>query len=282
MTAEQQVPAPGSPGLVARYEQSIMDRITEEVDPVEEMGAITYMVGKRIGSPALLFDNIKGHQGRGRALFNLLGSSNRRIALTMGMEPDRPPMELIQEARERLSRRLPPVEVDARNAPVNEIVLRGDDIDLTKLPAPKHWPLDGQGQPGEDVGRYIGTADAVLTRDPDTGVVNIGTYRMMVQSKDEVGLYLIEHHATRLVDEVVFVLWLEEAMFKPVREYGGELKVGGVLLLPGMTAGGYSGGTTGNVLWLIAPGIAIITVVMGFTLVGHAMEAVLDPKLRER
>jgi peptide/nickel transport system permease protein len=42
------------------------------------------------------------------------------------------------------------------------------------------------------------------------------------------------------------------------------------------------GGTTGNVLWLIAPGIAIITVVMGFTLVGHAMEAVLDPKLRER
>jgi peptide/nickel transport system permease protein len=39
---------------------------------------------------------------------------------------------------------------------------------------------------------------------------------------------------------------------------------------------------TGNVLWLLAPGIAIILVVMAFTLVGHALEAVLDPKLRER
>jgi peptide/nickel transport system permease protein len=39
---------------------------------------------------------------------------------------------------------------------------------------------------------------------------------------------------------------------------------------------------TGNVLWLLAPGIAVIVVVMAFTLVGHALEAVLDPKLRER
>jgi len=39
---------------------------------------------------------------------------------------------------------------------------------------------------------------------------------------------------------------------------------------------------TGNVVWLLAPGIAIILVVMAFTLVGHALEAVLDPKLRER
>jgi UbiD family decarboxylase len=173
-------------------------RITKEVDPVEEMSAITYMVGRQIGSPALLFENVKGYSGQGQALFNLLGSSNRRIAVTLGMEPDRPAMELIQEARERLSRRLPPVEVDARSAPVNEIVLRGDDIDLTRFPAPKHWPLDGGGQPGQDVGRYIGTADAVLTRDPDTGIINIGTYRMMIQGKDEVGLYLSPGKHARL------------------------------------------------------------------------------------
>ncbi|HEU5417021.1 MAG TPA: ABC transporter permease [Streptosporangiaceae bacterium] len=42
------------------------------------------------------------------------------------------------------------------------------------------------------------------------------------------------------------------------------------------------GGSSGNQLWLIAPGIAIIIVVMGFTLVGHALEAVFDPKLRGR
>ncbi len=43
-----------------------------------------------------------------------------------------------------------------------------------------------------------------------------------------------------------------------------------------------SGVGTGNPLWLIAPGVAIIVVVMAFTLVGHTVEAVLNPRLRER
>jgi 4-hydroxy-3-polyprenylbenzoate decarboxylase len=34
----------------------------------------------------------------------------------------------------------------------------GDAVDLNALPIPTHWPLDG--------GRYAGTADAVITRDP--------------------------------------------------------------------------------------------------------------------
>jgi peptide/nickel transport system permease protein len=42
------------------------------------------------------------------------------------------------------------------------------------------------------------------------------------------------------------------------------------------------GGSAGNQIWLIAPGIAIILVVLSFTMVGHTVEAVLDPKLRER
>jgi hypothetical protein len=60
---------------------------------------------------------------------------------------------------------------------------------------------------------------------------------------DELGLYLIEHHATRLVDGVVFVLWLEESAFKPEQEYSGELTIGGVRIFPGMTPRDYSGGT---------------------------------------
>jgi len=54
-----------------------------------------------------------------------------------------------------------------------------DERDLTQLPIPKHWPLDG--------GRYAGTADAVITRDPDSGYLNVGTYRMMLQGKKEAG-----------------------------------------------------------------------------------------------
>ncbi len=52
---------------------------------------------------------------------------------------------------------------------------------------------------------------------------------------DELGLYLIEHHSTRLVDSIVFVLWLDEAAFKPAREFDGELTIGGVHHFSGMT-----------------------------------------------
>jgi peptide/nickel transport system permease protein len=53
----------------------------------------------------------------------------------------------------------------------------------------------------------------------------------------------------------------------------------GQMLNEGFTTGGM---LAGNRLWLIAPGVAVIAVVMAFTLVGHALEGVLDPKLRER
>jgi len=53
----------------------------------------------------------------------------------------------------------------------------------------------------------------------------------------------------------------------------------GQMLNEGFTTGGM---LAGNQLWLLAPGVAVIVVVMAFTLVGHALETVLDPKLRER
>lgn len=43
-----------------------------------------------------------------------------------------------------------------------------------------------------------------------------------------------------------------------------------------------NGGSVGNVWWLLAPGLAIILVVMAFTVVGHAVESALDPRLQER
>ena len=49
-----------------------------------------------------------------------------------------------------------------------------------------------------DGGRYAGTADCVITRDPDSGYLNVGTYRMMLQSKNEIGLYLSPGKDARL------------------------------------------------------------------------------------
>lgn len=165
-------------------------RVQEEVDWDQEMAAITYLVGKQEGGPAVLFENIKGYGQEYRSLWNILASSFNRVALTLGEPPGTPALELIRRARTTLNRRIPPVEVDPASAPINENVLLGGDVDITRFPAPKHWPLDG--------GRYIGTADAVITRDPDTGVINIGTYRMMVHDRNHVGLYLSPGKDARL------------------------------------------------------------------------------------
>lgn len=164
-------------------------RVREVVDPHEEMGALTYMVGKRRGSPALLFENPKGGAGY-RSLWNLLGSSTRRIALTLGEKPESSPIELLRALREKLKLRLPPVAIAPEDAPINDRVLTGSDIDLSAVPAPKHWPLDG--------GKYLGTCDVVLTRDPDSGYVNMGTYRMMVHDERHLGLYLSPGKDARL------------------------------------------------------------------------------------
>ncbi|MBI4285142.1 MAG: UbiD family decarboxylase [Chloroflexi bacterium] len=157
-------------------------RISEEVDWDQEMSGIAYMLGKQIGSPALLFENIKGYPRDRRVLLSMLGSSMDRIALAMRMPIGKTAKELIQFTRERVGKRIPPQVVDARSAPVNENVLFGDDIDITQFPVPKFWPLDG--------GRYIGTADVIITKDPDHGWLNLGTYRQMVMSKNEVGFYV--------------------------------------------------------------------------------------------
>lgn len=64
-----------------------LHRIASEVDPIEELGAITYMASKHEPSPALLFEKLRGDQGGYRILSNLLGSSRARFALALGLDP---------------------------------------------------------------------------------------------------------------------------------------------------------------------------------------------------
>lgn len=168
-------------------------QIDKPVDRDEEMSAITYLVAKQNPSPAILFDNPRGYEDSpigARMLWNILGPSPKRIALTIEEPPETPTLELIRRLKEKMKDRLPPREVPAAEAPVYENTLAEDDIDLEQLPIPRHWPLDG--------GRYAGTADAVFTRDPDSGYLNVGTYRMMLQGKREVGLYLSPGKDARL------------------------------------------------------------------------------------
>ncbi len=80
-----------------------------------------------------------------------------------------------------MQRRIKPAHVLKAKAPVNEIVLRDNAVDLTQFPVPKFWPGDG--------GRYIGTGNITLTKNPDTGRINVGCYRQMLHGPRRVGLY---------------------------------------------------------------------------------------------
>ncbi len=131
-----------------------LQRVTEEVDWNEEMGAITYMAHQEIGAPALLFERIRGCPPGFQALWNMLGSSVDRLAISVGEPTGLAAMDLIQRCKGKFGRTIPPVEVDAGGAPVNAHHMLEDEVDVTIFPAARHWPGDG--------GRYIGTADAVI------------------------------------------------------------------------------------------------------------------------
>src|SRR5260370_22097726 len=158
-----------------------LQRITKPVDADEELGAITYMATRNENAAALLFENISGDRSGSSVLANMLGSSKERYALAVGLDPDLSIAEMIAATRNIMRRRIGPVRIPAATAPVNEIILREDEIDLPAFPVPKFWPGDG--------GRYIGTGDITLTSHPYTGRINVGVYRQMLHGPRRVGLY---------------------------------------------------------------------------------------------
>ena len=150
-----------------------------------ELGAVTEVLyrEKVDKSPLLLFDDVPGYDSGKRCLYGMLGSP-LRLALGLGIDPaqsgDRRTM--LDTYRRRIKRQepIPPRIVD--DGPVMENVDSNGDVDLLKFPVPIHHEHDG--------GRYIGTACGVVTRDPDTGRVNIGTYRVQVNGPDVATSYI--------------------------------------------------------------------------------------------
>lgn len=149
-----------------------------------EMGGLAEIVSReaRTVAPALLFDDITGFPKGHRVLFNQLDSVGR-LAVTLGLSLDQPSKTAcVKACRDRLRSMVLQPPRSVTKGKVQENVLTGDDIDLFKFPVPRHHELDG--------GRYFGTAHCVITQDPETGQVNLGTYRCMLFDKNSVGLHM--------------------------------------------------------------------------------------------
>ncbi len=170
-------------------------RVKEPVSPVLEITEITDRVCKLYG-PAILFENVPGFQMP--VLMNAFGSYARMaMALevpnlnSLGEEilafieletPDTLLKKLkIVPKLKRVSSAFPKMVNKGR---CQEIVFRGDDVDLGRLPVLHCWPDDG--------GPFI-TLPLVFTKDPETGIRNVGMYRMQVFDKCTTGMHWHTH-----------------------------------------------------------------------------------------
>ncbi|WP_304708350.1 menaquinone biosynthesis decarboxylase [uncultured Rikenella sp.] len=174
-------------------------RIPVPVDPVLEIAELTDRQAKQPGGgKALLFE----HTGTGFPVLTNLMGSERRICMALGVER-------LSEVGERIEslfsdalrpkagwmeklRMLPLLGEVAQWMPRNvsrkgecqQVVLKGEAADLSKLPVLKCWPHDG--------GRFV-TLPLVHTVDPETGVRNVGMYRMQVFNARTTGMHWHRH-----------------------------------------------------------------------------------------
>jgi phenylphosphate carboxylase alpha subunit len=165
-------------------------RVRAEVDWDLEMGAIIRRTNERWG-PAPLFENIRGCPPGYRALGGPV-ATYRRMATAMGLPPETRFPELMEEYGRRTSGRVKPVVVD--RGPCQEIVRRGEDVDVTEFPAPVMHGGDG--------GRYLGSWEFGVCRDPGTGWVNWGTYRLMIRDRNTFGInFSVTSHGMAILQQ---------------------------------------------------------------------------------
>ncbi len=134
--------------------------IDQKVDAKWEIAAFTRKTSD-LNGPALLFTNVEGHT---MPVLAGLYATQERVRLALEL----PEHNTIQDYIDREDNHLEPVMVE--EAPVQEIVLTGDDIDLRKLPILYNFE--------KDLGPYI-TAGTQIAKDPVTGQRNVSMHRML-------------------------------------------------------------------------------------------------------
>ncbi len=158
-------------------------QVLEDVDWDLEIGCITTLNSRGKSQKALLFDKIKGYPAGYRVLTNSMTTASR-YAATMGLPQGLSNRDLVVVLRDKLLewqealKKYPPEKV--KSGPVLDHVDSDAKVDLFKFPAPRWHDKDG--------GRFIGTGCCVITRDPDSGRVNLAVYRNQVHDQTTVGI----------------------------------------------------------------------------------------------
>ncbi len=169
----------------ARRAGEVLD-INKPTSPRFAIPAIGAKLEEMRRYPALYFPRPEG--SRMPVLTNVF-ANRARLALALGC--DEPSLNAV--FREREDRLTKPVLVPA--GPCQEVVITGADVNLLELPAVTHNE--------KDAGPYI-TAGAMVVRDPETGIRNIGIYRHMIHDRNKMGIHMAEtSHITFIFEKYV-------------------------------------------------------------------------------
>lgn len=169
--------------LTELQEKGELLTIKEGIDPHLHAAALAAM-SCRTGAQAIHFTKVKGYPPGFSLAANLFtGPGNHysfyykralwgRIAIALGLNPKIEYETLISTINERYSNPIMPVKVTT--GPCKEVIYRGQEVDLFKLPFPYLHQEDG-GRTGMGV---------LIVKDRDTDWQNWGVYRFMLAGQD--------------------------------------------------------------------------------------------------
>jgi 4-hydroxy-3-polyprenylbenzoate decarboxylase len=178
-------------------EEGELLRIKANVDWELELSHIASLNERKQG-PALLFERVKDYS---IPVFTGAFTTPKRMAIALDMPLNYSICDLAKEWMKITTKKLIPPQT-VNSGPVLENVIDEGEVNLFNFPAPKFYPLDG--------GRYIGTAASLITKDPESGWVNMGNYRMQLLDEKHAGANITKgKHAD-------FMLKKYKAMKKPM------------------------------------------------------------------
>ena len=157
--------------LEAKHPEEVA-RVTKSISPRYEITALLTQLEKTKRFPLLYCEKVNG--GDAPVVINAQAS---RMLMALALECQ--PKELAAKFTERQGNPIAPVEVS--NAPAQEVVKLGDDIDLAKVPLLTHYDVNAAP--------YV-TAGIVVAPDPDTGVRNTSYNRLMMAGKRELRIFM--------------------------------------------------------------------------------------------
>lgn len=162
-------------GFIEATEKADADdvlRISEPVSQQLEMTATVFELDRLNKSPVVIFEKVAGFD---MPVVTNVAGNRKLLARCLNSDVANLPTAFRNRCQNYI-----PCEVVAKGA-FDEVVLEGDEVDLTRLPIPYQFTVDAAP--------YI-TAGQITARDPETGVDTTGFHRLMLKGKNRLGISL--------------------------------------------------------------------------------------------